>query len=87
MTPIKLNEETLALAEEQAARQGFADVNAYLASLIYRAGDQNGPRNGASSWREIDQWCARWREWAASHPIQPIIADDSRESIYGEDDR
>jgi hypothetical protein len=29
-----------------------------------------------------EQWIARFRSWAASHPMSDVIADDSRESIY-----
>ena len=29
-----------------------------------------------------EQRAAAWRQWVASHKPLPIIADDSRESIY-----
>lgn len=29
-----------------------------------------------------EEWIAKFRAWAASHPKSDVIADDSRESIY-----
>lgn len=29
-----------------------------------------------------EEWIARLREWAESHPKREIVIDDSRESIY-----
>ena len=30
-----------------------------------------------------DEWIARFRAWAESHPKREVIIDDSRETIYG----
>ena len=29
-----------------------------------------------------EQWVAAWRAWAEGHPPCPVLANDSRESIY-----
>jgi hypothetical protein len=29
-----------------------------------------------------EEWIAEWRAWADNQPVRPVIADDSRESIY-----
>ncbi len=29
-----------------------------------------------------DEWSRALRTWAASHPVSPVLADDSRESLY-----
>jgi hypothetical protein len=30
-----------------------------------------------------DEWSRALRTWAASHPVRTLLADDSRETIYG----
>lgn len=37
--------------------------------------------------RSHEEWSRALREWGESHPRREILADDSRESIYGDDGR
>jgi hypothetical protein len=43
---------------------------------------QGGPT--ARAQMTPDEWSHALRTWAASHPVSPVLADDSRESIYAE---
>ncbi|HET6883728.1 MAG TPA: hypothetical protein VFI31_26475 [Pirellulales bacterium] len=42
----------------------------------------NGSHPAAT--RTPEEKVAAWREWVASHASNPYVADDSRESIYGD---
>ena len=33
--------------------------------------------------RDLEEWSAALRKWAASHPVREIVIDDSRDTIYG----
>ncbi len=87
---LELKPETEARAIEQAAAHGLP-VEDFLASVI--EGSLNGGEGGVATERSYDtmtpeERARAWEEWAASHdPNTPVIFDDSREAIYGDDDR
>ena len=65
---------------EAAARRGQS-LEAHLESLAMQSAG-NGSR--PASERTPKQKVAAWRDWVASHAANPHVADDSRESIYGD---
>jgi hypothetical protein len=44
-------------------------------------------RYGPPPGETADEWIARWRAFVDSRPPVKVFADDSRESIYGDDGR
>ena len=42
----------------------------------------NGKYHDEQQRLSVEQWCARFEQWASSHRALPQVADDSRESIY-----
>lgn len=87
---LELKPETEARAVEQAKARGIS-VQDFLASVI--EGKLNGGEGSLATERSDDtmtpeERARAWEEWAASHdPHTPVILDDSREVIYGDDGR
>jgi hypothetical protein len=88
---LELKPEIEARAVEKAKAHGLP-VEDFLASVI--EGSLNGGEvGGLASGRSYDtvtpeERARAWEEWAASHdPNTPVILDDSREAIYGDDGR
>jgi plasmid stability protein len=84
---VELSPQTAAKLRERAAASG-KDVSAYARDAIeQRLAAEEG--NGASSTSPRqggEEWFARFNEWvAAAHPPRPLLADDSRDAIYGEE--
>jgi len=80
---ISLPPETESALRARAAQHGQS-VEDYLSHLAINWAGVNGMplATGARQELSIDEWVAQFRAWAASHKPLPIIADDSRESIY-----
>lgn len=77
---IQLSEETAKRLREIAARRGQT-LDAYLEWLAtVSAGSSSGPPPDQTA----EEWVAAWRSWVDSHASNPHVADDSRESIYGD---
>src|SRR6266404_295965 len=78
--PLEIKPETAEMLAAQAKAQGVS-VDDYLRSLL-------SPTNGQAEEKPLyetatpEEWVRAFREWAASHPVLPVVADDSRESIY-----
>lgn len=63
-----------------AARRGQT-LEAYLEWLaVVSAGNGSGPPPDQTA----EEWVAAWRAFVDSHASNPHVADDSRESIYGD---
>ena len=77
---INLSADTEQRLREAAARRGDT-LEAYLEWLAGQSAG-NGARPAAE--RTPEEKVAAWREWVASHAANPHVADDSRESIYGD---
>ena len=83
---LQLPPETERVLKEKAAQAGQT-LEAYLEQLAEReARAANGMpapvHKPAPPQLTPQQWSAAWRAWAAGHATQPLVADDSRESIY-----
>jgi hypothetical protein len=50
-------------------------------------GQQRPPAEprGMGSYPTYEEWSKALREWVDSHPRRDTLADDSRETIYGDD--
>lgn len=72
----------LARLAEDARRSGKS-INELLAELLHEWERTNQPPAKAlASPITPEEWSRELRSWAASHFASPVIADDSRESIY-----
>jgi hypothetical protein len=77
---INLPAETEQKLREAASRRGQS-LEAYLEWLaIHVAGKGGGPPPDQTA----EEWVAQWRAFVESHASNPHVADDSRESIYGD---
>ena len=79
---ISLSPATEARLRQRAAASG-KDVSDFVRETIEEklsAPSAGGPASGQGT----DEWFSRFNEWVASHPPRPIIADDSRDAIYGD---
>lgn len=77
---IQLSEDAAERLRETAARRGQT-LEAYLEWLAaVSAGNGSAP----PLQRTPDEKVAAWRAWVESHASNPHVADDSRESIYGD---
>jgi hypothetical protein len=68
-----------------AASLSGKSLEMYLQELAERAareGNGTAAQDHSDLEPPADQWIAEWRAWVESRPTRPIIADDSRESIY-----
>lgn len=78
--PEEIKPETAELLAVQAKARGLS-VDDYLRTLL-------PPTNGDVDEKPLyqsatpEEWVHAFRKWAAGHPVQPVIADDSRERIY-----
>ena len=83
---IELSPETEAKLRERAAASG-RDIASYARAAIEQklAADNGGGRAPASPRQGGQEWFARFNEWVAAHPPRPLLADDSRDAIYGEE--
>lgn len=82
---IELSPETEAKLRERAAESG-KDVTSYARDVIeQKLAAENGDAAAASPRQGGDDWFARFNEWVAGHPPRPMLADDSRDAIYGEE--
>jgi hypothetical protein len=84
---IELKPEIEAQVKTEAAARGLL-VEDYLEAVI-----ESQLANGAGGQRTAEistpaQRARAWEEWAAGHnPDTPVILNDSREAIYGDDGR
>jgi predicted transcriptional regulator len=83
---IELSSETAAKLRERAAATG-KDVSSYARDAIEQrlASDDGNGAASAAPRQGGEEWFARFREWVAAHPPRPLLADDSRDAIYGEE--
>ena len=76
----QIKPETAEMIAEEARARGLS-VDEYLRSLLPQT-------NGGAQEKRLyetatpEEWVRVFREWAASHPALPMLANDSRESIY-----
>lgn len=76
----QIKAETAEMIVAQARARGLS-VDDYLRSLL-------PPTNGEGQEKPLyetathEEWAKAFRDWASSHPILPVIADDRRETIY-----
>jgi hypothetical protein len=75
----QIKPETARLLEAQAQTLGLS-VDEYLRMLL----PANGPGDEEPLYDNAtpEAWTRAFRQWAGSHRILPVIADDSRETIY-----
>lgn len=78
--PVEIKPETAELLAAQASAHGLS-VDDYLRTLLART---NGEVDEMPLYQSAtpEEWVGAFREWAASHPLLQVTADDSRESIY-----
>jgi hypothetical protein len=76
----QIRPETAELLAAQARALGLS-VDDYLSTLLPSANRQ-GEEKPLYERATPEEWTRALREWAASHRVLPVIADDSRESIY-----
>ena len=74
----QIKPETAELIATEARAHGFS-VDEYLRTLLPPTNGEEQPLYQTAT---TEEWLKAFREWAASHPVLPVIADDSRESIY-----
>lgn len=77
---INLPADTEQTLREAASRRGQS-LEAYLEWLAVNVA-RNGSGPPPDQTRE--EWVAAWRAFVDSHASDPHVADDSRESIYGD---
>jgi hypothetical protein len=85
-TPLEIKPETADMLAAQAKALGLS-VDEYLRGLLART----SPRSLEKPLYETatpNDLARAYAEWAASHdPNTPVVLDDSREVIYGDDGR
>lgn len=74
----QIKPDTAAIIAAESQTRGIS-VDEYLKSLLPSS---NGDEERLYQIASAEVWVNKFREWASSHSIRPIIADDSRESIY-----
>ena len=84
---VELQLETERKLREKATLQGET-LEAFIQRLAEReAQSMNGLASSpeGSPPTSVEVWSAQWRNWTAGHAKLPVVADDSRQTIY--DDR
>ena len=83
---IELSPQTETKLRERATASG-KDVGSYALDAIEQklAADQGNGALPTSPRQGGEEWFARFNEWVAAHPPRPLLADDSRDAIYGEE--
>jgi len=79
-TQLEIKPETAEMLAAQAKELGMSS-DEYLRSLLGRTNRQTEERPLYET-ATPDELAEAFREWAASHAVLSVIADDSRESIY-----
>lgn len=74
----QIKPETAEIIAAEAQARGLS-VDDYLKSLLP---ERNGAAERPLYETATTEWVGAFRQWAASHQALPVIADDSRESIY-----
>lgn len=74
---LQLNSSAEQKLREQASSRGQT-LETYLQQLV----EENVRGTSLSTQESGESWTSAWRTWARSHASLPIVADDSRESIY-----
>lgn len=72
------------------ASQDGQTLKSYLERLVLEVvpasmGKQPSIGDPTTPSMDSGKWSSAWRAWAASHAVRSTVADDSRESIYGEE--
>jgi len=78
-TQLEIKPETAEMLAAQAKELGMSS-DEYLRSLLGRTNRQT--EEPLYETATPDELAAAFREWAASHAVLTVVADDSRESIY-----
>ena len=76
----EIKPETAEMIKAQAEAHGLS-VDEYLRDLLPPT-DETILEDLQYRTASTAEWIKAFSEWAASHPTLPILADDSRESIY-----
>ena len=76
----QIKAETAEIIAARARALGLS-VDDYLRSLLPPASTPETEKPLYET-ATTEEWIRAFREWAASHPVTAVIADDSRESIY-----
>ena len=79
-TPLDIKPETAEMLAAQARFHGLS-VDDYLRTLLPPS-NRDFEAKPLHESATPEEWVRAFREWAASHPVLSVIADDSRESIY-----
>jgi hypothetical protein len=89
MTTIEVDRDSariIQLLKEQAASQGIS-----LDALLRRLADESLRNAAEKPFYETatrEEWLRAFNQWVDNHdPDTPVILDDSREAIYGDDGR
>jgi hypothetical protein len=76
----QIKPETAELLASQARALGLS-VDDYLRTLLPPVNGQ-GDEKPLYETASPEEWTRAFHQWATSHKVLPVIADDSRESIY-----
>lgn len=84
MNPIleQIKPETIQKLAALAIAHGFRSIDDFVERSLPAPGGENDMAKPFYERATPEEWVKAFREWAASHPALPVIADDSRESIY-----
>jgi hypothetical protein len=83
MISFQLGSEIERLVQQKAARRGQS-LEAFLQGLAEReAYRPDTTDRSIAETSATDSWVECWRAWAQGHPATAIVADHSRESLYG----
>ena len=78
---IQLPQETEQKLREKASLTGKS-LETYVQEIAERAAKEEAAKSPPPPEMSAEEWIAEWRAFVDSRPIRPVIADDSRESIY-----
>lgn len=65
-----------------AAWHGFRSINDFIEQGLPNPVVESDAKKPFYETASPEEWVKALREWATNHPILPVIADDSRETIY-----
>jgi len=78
---IQIPPETEQTLRDRASRFG-KPFEVFLQEVIDRAVKYEAMMTPPPPPMSPEQRAAEWRAWVARQPVRPVIADDTRESIY-----
>ncbi|HEV3079716.1 MAG TPA: hypothetical protein VGY66_08050 [Gemmataceae bacterium] len=78
---LQLSPEIEQKLRDRAAQFG-KPFETFLQEIAERVAKEETAKTPPPPPMSFEEWLAKWRAWVNSQPAFPVIADDSRESIY-----